>query len=76
MLGRHHATTLYIIIYTRILTKVNVSATGGMSAIVGEMSATGGEMSATVGEMSDHLGFEKIISGSESISWDLTICTM
>ena len=30
-------------IYTRIMAKVNVSATVGMSAIVGEMSATVGE---------------------------------
>ena len=37
-------------IYPRIMTKVNVSATVGMSATVGEMSATVGEMSATVGE--------------------------
>ena len=55
MVGRHYATTLYIkrlihIIYTRIMTKVNVSATAGMSVTVGEMSATVGEMSATVGK--------------------------
>ena len=56
MVGRHHATTLYVkrplihIIYTRIMTKVNVSATVGMSATVGEMVATVGGMSATVGE--------------------------
>ena len=31
------------------MTKVNLSATVGMSATVGEMSATVGEMSATVG---------------------------
>ena len=38
------------------MTKVNVSATVGMSATVGEMSATVGEMSATVGEMSETVG--------------------
>ena len=38
-------------IYTRIMTKVNVSATVGLSATVGEMSATVGEMSATVGKL-------------------------
>ena len=31
------------IIYTRIMTEVNVSATVGMSATVGELSATVGE---------------------------------
>ena len=44
--------TLICNIYPTIMTKVNVSATVGMSATVGEMSATVGEMSATVGEMS------------------------
>ena len=44
--------TLFCNIYPTIMTKVNVSATVGMSATVGEMSATMGEMSATVGEMS------------------------
>ena len=38
------------------MTKVNVSATVGMSATVGEMSATVGEMSVTVGEMSAKVG--------------------
>ena len=31
-------------IYPRIMTKVNVSATVGMSATVGEMSATAGKL--------------------------------
>ena len=53
MVGRHYAITLYIKkkmydIYPRLLTKVNVSATVGVSTTVEEMSATVGEMSATV----------------------------
>ena len=42
--------TLFCDIYPTIMTKVNVSATVGMSATVGEMSATVREMSATVDE--------------------------
>ena len=38
------------------MTKVNVSATVGMSATVGEMFATVGEMSVTVREMSATMG--------------------
>ena len=48
--------TLICNIYPTIMTKVNVSATVGMSATVGEMSATVGEMSATVDEMSATVG--------------------
>ena len=44
--------TLICNIYPTIMTKVNVSATVGMSATVREMSATVGEMFATVDEMS------------------------
>ena len=40
MVGRNHATTLYI----KRLTKVNVSATVGMPGTVGEMSATVGKL--------------------------------
>ena len=39
-------------IYPILMTKMNVSATVGMSTTVKEMSATVEEMSATVGEMS------------------------
>ena len=50
MVGKHHAITLYIKkkkiydIYPRLMTKVNVSATVGMSATVDEMSATVGKL--------------------------------
>ena len=54
MVGRHHAITLYIKrfmiydmiydIYPRLMTKVNVSPTVGMSATVEEMSATVGKL--------------------------------
>ena len=44
------------LVYYRITTEVNVSATVGMSVTVGEISATVGEMSTTVGEMSATVG--------------------
>ena len=54
MVCRHHAATLYIkrlidYIYPRVMTQVNVSATVGMSAIVGENVHNSGGMSSTVG---------------------------
>ena len=48
--------TLIYYIYPRITTKVNVSATVGMSATVGEMSATVGEMFVTVGDCPQQWG--------------------
>ena len=48
--------TLIYYIYPRIMTKVNVSATVGMSATVGGNVRNSGGMSATVGKMSAAMG--------------------
>ena len=47
------------------MTKVNVSASVGMSATVEEMSATVGEMSATREEMSATVGKLNILSETQ-----------